>query len=91
MVGLNYEGVDFDVREVCNLSKSQLSNRSSYKNEDSDESSSESESQYVPADDFERNVFDVILDDEDFNFFILFLALYKEHFKAYSRLYSFIF
>ena len=45
--------------------ESQLANECSYKNEDSDKSSSESESEYVPADDFERNVFDAILDDED--------------------------
>ena len=65
MVELVDEGVDFILREVCNLNKSQLANGCSYKNEDSDESSSESESEYVSADDFERNVFDAILDDED--------------------------
>ena len=65
MVELDNEGVDFNLREVCNHNKCQLANRCSYKNEDSDESSSESESEYVPADDFERNVFDAILDDED--------------------------
>ena len=65
MVELDDEGVDFNLREVCNLNESQLANGCSYKNEDSDESSSESESEYVPADDFERNVFDAILDDED--------------------------
>ena len=61
------EGVDFNLREVCNLNESQLANGCSYKNEDCDESSSESESEYVPADNFERNVFDAILyiDDED--------------------------
>ena len=51
MVELDDEGVDFNLREVCNLNKSQLANGCSYKNEDSDESSSESEC--VPADDFE--------------------------------------
>ena len=65
MVELDDEGVDFNLREVCNLNESQLANGCSYKNEDSDESSSESESEFVPADDFERNVFDTILDDED--------------------------
>ena len=66
MVELDDEGVDFNLREVCNLNdESQLANGCSYKNEDSDESSSESESEYVPADDFERNVFDAILEDED--------------------------
>ena len=49
----------------CSLNESQLANKCSYKNDDSDESSSESESEYVPADDFERNVSDAILDDED--------------------------
>ena len=63
----------------------QLANGCSYKNEDSDESSIESESEYVPADDFKRNVFGAILDEDTF------LALYKEHFKAYTRLYSIIF
>ena len=86
MVELDDEGIDFNLREV----ESQLVNGCFYKNEDSDESSNESESEYVPADDFERNMFDAILDDED-NFFILFLALYKEHFKSYTRLYSIIF
>ena len=47
------------------LSSTQLANGCSYKNEDSDESSSESESEYVTADDFERNVFGAILEDED--------------------------
>ena len=65
MVELDDEGVDFNLREVCNLNESQLANGCSYKNEDSDESSSESESEYVPADDFERNVFDTILNDDD--------------------------
>ena len=51
MVELDDEGVDFNLREVCNLNECQLANRCSYKNEDSDESSSESED--VPADDFE--------------------------------------
>ena len=93
MVELDDEGIDFNLREVCNLNESQLANRCSYKNEDSDESSSESESEYVPADDFERDVFDAMLDDEDdeLSFFILFLALYKEHFKAHTRLYSILF
>ena len=58
MAELDDEGFDFNLREVCNLNESQLANGCSYKNEDSDESSSESESEYVPADDFERNVFD---------------------------------
>ena len=53
MVELDDEGVDFNLREVCNLSESQLANGCSYKNEN------------VPADDFERNMFDAILDDED--------------------------
>ena len=65
MVELDDEGIDFNQWEVCNLNKSQLAKGCSYKNEDSDESSSESESEYDPADDFERNVFDAILDDED--------------------------
>ena len=52
IVELDDEGVDFNLREVCNLNESQLANRCSYKNEDSDESSSESESEYLPADDF---------------------------------------
>ena len=65
MVELDDEGVDFNLREVCNLKESQLANGCSYKNEDSDESPSESEYEYVPADDLERNVFDAILDDED--------------------------
>ena len=65
MVELDDEVVDFNLREVCNLNESQLANSCSYKNEDSDESSSESESEYIPRDDFERNVFDAILDDED--------------------------
>ena len=68
MVELDDEGVDFNLREVCNLNESQLVNGCSYKNVDSDESSSESESEYVQADDFERNVFDAILDDEDDEF-----------------------
>ena len=45
--------------------ESQLANECSYKNEDSDKSSSESESEDVPADDFKRNVFGAILDEED--------------------------
>ena len=45
MVELDDEGVDFNLREVCNLNESQLTNRCSFKNEDSDESSSESESE----------------------------------------------
>ena len=65
MVELDNEGVNFNLREVCNLNESQLANGCSYKNEDSDESSCKSESEYVPADNFERNVFDTILDDED--------------------------
>ena len=65
MVELDDEGLDFNLREVCNLNESQLPNGCTYKNEDSDESSSESESEYVPADDFEENVSDAILDDED--------------------------
>ena len=65
MVELDDEGVDFNLREVCNLNESQLPNGCSYKNEDSDESPSESESEYVPADEFERNVFDAILGGED--------------------------
>ena len=65
MVALDDEGVDFNLREVCNLNESQKANGCSHKNEDSDKSSSESESEYVPADDFERNVFDAMLDDED--------------------------
>ena len=67
MVELDDEGVDFNLREriPTNLNESQLANGCSYKNKDSDESSSESESEYVPADDFERNVFDAILEDED--------------------------
>ena len=67
MVELDDEGVDFNLREriPTNLNESQLANRCSYKNKDSDQSSSESESEYVPADDFERNVFDAILEDED--------------------------
>ena len=52
MVELDDEGVYFNLREVCNLNESQLANECSYKNEDSDESSSESESEYVPADEF---------------------------------------
>ena len=62
MVELDDEGVDFNLREVCNLNESQLANGCSYRNEDS---SSESESEYVPADDFERNVFDAILDENN--------------------------
>ena len=65
MVELDDEGIDFNLQEVCNLSESQLVKRCFYKNEDSDESSSESDSEYVPADDFEQNVFDPILDEED--------------------------
>ena len=65
MVELDDEVIDFNLREVCNLNESQLANGCSYKNEDSDESFSESESEYAPADDFEQNVFDAILDDED--------------------------
>ena len=65
MVEFDDEGVDFNLREVCNLNESQLANGCTYKNEDSDESSSKSESEYVPADEFEQNVFDTILDDED--------------------------
>ena len=65
MVELDDDSVDFNLREVCNLNKYQLANGCSYKYEDSNESSSESESNYVPADDFERNMFDPILDDED--------------------------
>ena len=53
MVELDDEGVDFNLREVCNLNESQLANGCSYKNEDSDELSSESESEHVPADYFE--------------------------------------
>ena len=56
---LEDEGVDFNLREVCNLHESQLANEWSYKNDDSDKS------EYVAEDDFERNVFDTILDDED--------------------------
>ena len=67
MMELEDEGVDFNLREVCNLSESQLANGCSYKNDDSDKSCSESESEYVAEDDFERNVFDTILDDEDDN------------------------
>ena len=88
IVELDDEGVDFNLQEVYNLNKSQLANRCSYKNQSSDESSSESESEHVPTDDFEQNVFDAVLDDEDDE---LFLALYKEHFKACTRLYSIIF
>ena len=65
VVELDDEGVNFNLREVRNLNESQLANGCSYKNEDSDESSSESESEYVPADYFEQNVFEAILDDED--------------------------
>ena len=65
MVEFDDEGVDFNLREVCNLNESQLANGCTYKNEDSDESSSKLESEYVPADEFEQNVFDTILDDED--------------------------
>ena len=65
IVELDDEGVDFNLREVCNLNESQLVNGCSYKNEDSDQSSSESESEYVLADDFERTVIDAVLDDED--------------------------
>ena len=57
--------VSFNLREVCFLNESQLANEWSYKSEDSDESSSVSESEYVSADDFERNLFEAILDDED--------------------------
>ena len=53
IVELDDEGVYFNLQEVCNLNESQLANGCSYKSEDSDESSSESESEYVPADDFE--------------------------------------
>ena len=45
MVELDDEGVDFNLREVCNLNEFQLANGCSFKNEDSDESSSESESE----------------------------------------------
>ena len=65
MVELDDEGVALNLQEVCNLNESQLANGCSYKNEYSDESSSESESEYVPADYFERNVFDAVLDDKD--------------------------
>ena len=65
MVELDDEGVNFNLPEVCNLNEFQLANGCSYKNEDSDESSSESQSEYVPADDFQRNVFDATLDDEE--------------------------
>ena len=65
MVELDDEGVDFNLPEVCNLNEFQLANGCSYKNEDSNESSSESQSEYVPADDFERNVFDATLDDDE--------------------------
>ena len=65
MVKLDDEGVDFNLQEVCNLNESHLANGCSYKNEDSDESSSESECEYVPADDLERNVFEATLCDED--------------------------
>ena len=41
MVELDDEGVDLNLREVCNLNESQLANGCPYKNEDSDESSSE--------------------------------------------------
>ena len=80
MVELDAEDVDFNLREVCNLNESQLANGCSYKNEDSDESSSESE--YVSADDFERNVFDfeAIPDDEDDDFFHSFFDLIKRTF-----------
>ena len=37
MVELDDEGVDFNLREVCNLNESQLANGCSYKNDDSDE------------------------------------------------------
>ena len=37
MVELDDEGISFNLREVCNLSESQLANECSYKNEDSDE------------------------------------------------------
>ena len=60
MVELDNAGVEFNLQEVCNLNESQLANGCSYNNEDSDESSSESESEYVLADDFERNVFDAV-------------------------------
>ena len=43
MVELVDEGIDFNLREVCNLNESQLANGCSYKNEDSDKSSSEYE------------------------------------------------
>ena len=68
MMELDDEGVEFNLREICNLNESQLVNRFSYKTEDSDKWSSESESEYIPADDFERNVFDAKLDDEDDEF-----------------------
>ena len=48
MVELDDEGVDFNLQEVCILNESQLANGCSYKNEDSDEPSSKSESEYVP-------------------------------------------
>ena len=41
MVELDDEGVDFNLRVIWNLNESQLANGCSYKNEDSDESSSE--------------------------------------------------
>ena len=82
MVELDDEGVDFNLREVCNLSESQLANGCSYKNEDFGESSSESESEYDPADNFERNVFDAILDDEndELYFFHTFFGLIQRTF-----------
>ena len=43
IVVLDEESVDFHLREVYNLTESQLSSGYSYKNEDSDESSIESE------------------------------------------------
>ena len=43
MVELDDEGVNFNLRDVCNLNESQLANGCFYKNEDSDESSSKSE------------------------------------------------
>ena len=80
MVELDSEGVDFNLRQVCNLNESQLANGCSCKNEDSEESSSESE--YALADGFEPNVFDAILDDEDdeLQFFHPFFGLIQRTF-----------
>ena len=66
---------------ICNLNESQLANGCSYNNEDSDESSSESESEYVLADDFERNVFDAVLDEDDeLQLFLIFFGLIQRTF-----------